>query len=299
MTAVQGLLLGISVLVFIYLGRRHVQARVVLMNGLLLDHRRPRRRAGPGLAVPRLLHGRPCSTAGCTSSASSSGPIYRLLGTSPEQEQTWKRYAGSRRHLLRRSPSASPTPSSASRVRCPLNPQHFGAVGPALGLNTATSFVTNTNWQNYGGETTMSYFSQIGALTVQQFVTPGRRHRGGARHRPRLLQEGTRRPSATSGSTSPAACSTSCSRSPSSAGIIFVGQGAVQTLAGPVNIHNALNGVTQTIARGPDRLHGGHQAARAPTAAGSSTSTRPIPSRTRPASPTCSPSSCCCASRSP
>ena len=54
----------------------------------------------------------------------------------------------------------------------PLNPQHFGAVAPALSFNTATSFVTNTNWQNYGGETTMSYFSQIGALTVQQFVSP-------------------------------------------------------------------------------------------------------------------------------
>jgi len=49
----------------------------------------------------------------------------------------------------------------------PFNPQHFGAVGPALSFNTATSFVTNTNWQNYGGERSMSYFSQMGALTVQ------------------------------------------------------------------------------------------------------------------------------------
>ena len=54
----------------------------------------------------------------------------------------------------------------------PLNPQHLGAVTPALSFNTAASFLTNTNWQNYGGETTMSYFSQIGVLTVQQFVTP-------------------------------------------------------------------------------------------------------------------------------
>ena len=54
----------------------------------------------------------------------------------------------------------------------PLNPQHFGAVPPALSWNTATSFVTNTNWQNYGGEETMSYLSQMIALTVQQFVTP-------------------------------------------------------------------------------------------------------------------------------
>ena len=54
----------------------------------------------------------------------------------------------------------------------PLNPQHLGAVPPALSFNTAASFVTNTNWQNYGGEETMSYFSQIGALTFQQFVSP-------------------------------------------------------------------------------------------------------------------------------
>ena len=53
----------------------------------------------------------------------------------------------------------------------PLNPQHFGAVPQALSFNTITSFMTNTNWQNYGGETTMSYFSQIGVLTVQQFVS--------------------------------------------------------------------------------------------------------------------------------
>jgi len=53
----------------------------------------------------------------------------------------------------------------------PLNPQHLGAVTPALSFNTAVSFLTNTNWQNYGGEETMSYFSQIGVLTVQQFVS--------------------------------------------------------------------------------------------------------------------------------
>ncbi len=53
----------------------------------------------------------------------------------------------------------------------PLNPQHFGAVPPALSFNTVVSFMTNTNWQNYGGEVAMSYFSQIGVLTVQQFVS--------------------------------------------------------------------------------------------------------------------------------
>ena len=116
-------------------------------------------------------------------------PIYRLLGTSPEKEQTWKRYAGS---VVVFSGLSIGITYAILRLQgsLPLNPQHFGAVGPALSWNTAASFVTNTNWQNYGGEETMSYLSQMCSLTVQQFVTPGRRHRGRAGHHPRLLQEG-------------------------------------------------------------------------------------------------------------
>ncbi len=53
----------------------------------------------------------------------------------------------------------------------PLNPQGFGGVPPALAFNTAVSFVTNTNWQNYGGEATMSYLSQMAGLSVQNFVS--------------------------------------------------------------------------------------------------------------------------------
>ena len=97
-------------------------------------------------------------------------PFYRLLGTSPDREQSWKRYAGSTvifsgvfllvGYFLMRIQGS-----------LPLNPQHFGGVTQALGFNTIVSFMTNTNWQNYGGETTMSYFSQIGVLSVQQFVS--------------------------------------------------------------------------------------------------------------------------------
>src|SRR5580700_7296139 len=98
-------------------------------------------------------------------------PVYRALGTGPEHEQTWKRYAGS---MVIFTVIAMSVTYLIIRIQgsLPLNPQHVGAVGSALSFNTATSFVTNTNWQNYGGETTMSYFSQIGALTVQQFVSP-------------------------------------------------------------------------------------------------------------------------------
>jgi K+-transporting ATPase ATPase A chain len=131
-----------------------------------------------------------------------------------------------------------------------LNPQHFGAVGPALSLNTATSFVTNTNWQNYGGETSISYFAQIGALTVQQFVSAA----VGISAAMVMVRGFSRRKSPTIGNfwvdmtrgmfyvLLPIAFI---------AGIVLVGQGAVDTLAGTATFHDALNGVTQTIARGP------------------------------------------------
>ena len=53
----------------------------------------------------------------------------------------------------------------------PLNPQGMGAVSPDSAFNTAVSFVTNTNWQGYGGESTMSYLTQMLALTVQNFLS--------------------------------------------------------------------------------------------------------------------------------
>jgi len=176
-------------------------------------------------------------------------PVYRLLGTGPEHEQTWKRYAGS---VVIFSAISLGMTYLILRVQgsLPLNPQHLGAVSPALSFNTASSFITNTNWQNYGGESTMSYFSQIGALTVQQFVTPA----VGIAVAIGLVRGFSRKNSATIGNfwvditrcilyiLLPMAFI---------AGIIFVGQGAVQTLAGPIVIHNSLNGVTQTIPRGP------------------------------------------------
>jgi len=90
-------------------------------------------------------------------------PVYRALGTSPEQEQNWKRYAGS---LVMFSAVSILITYLIIRIQgsLPLNPQHLGAVAPALSFNTAVSFVTNTNWQNYAGETTMSYLSQMAAL---------------------------------------------------------------------------------------------------------------------------------------
>src|ERR1700678_4179834 len=176
-------------------------------------------------------------------------PVYRLLGTGPEQEQTWKRYAGS---LIIFSAVSMLFTYVIIRIQgsLPLNPQHLGAVGPGLSFNTAASFLTNTNWQNYGGETTMSYFSQIGALTVQQFLSPA----VGIAAAIALVRGFSRRNSPTIGNfwVDVTRCMLYILLPVAFVfGIIFVGQGAVQTLAGPVMPHNSLNGVPQTIARGP------------------------------------------------
>jgi K+-transporting ATPase ATPase A chain len=176
-------------------------------------------------------------------------PLYRALGTSPDQEQSWKRYAGS---LVVFSGVSILLTYLILRIQgsLPLNPQHLGAVAPALSWNTGISFATNTNWQNYAGETTMSYFSQMAALTVQQFVSAA----VGIAVAIALVRGFVRRNSPTIGNfwvditrcmlyvLLPIAFV---------GGIIFVGQGAVQTLSGPIHIHDALNGVTQTIAVGP------------------------------------------------
>ncbi len=176
-------------------------------------------------------------------------PVYRLLGTSPEKEQNWKRYAAS---MVIFSGVCVGVTYLIVRIQgsLPLNPQHLGAVPQALSFNTAVSFMTNTNWQNYGGETTMSYFSQIGALTFEQFVSPAI----GLAVAIAMVRGFSRRNSPTIGNFwvdmtrallyifFPIAFIF---------GIIIVGQGAVQTLAGTVTIHDYLNGVTQVIARGP------------------------------------------------
>jgi K+-transporting ATPase ATPase A chain len=176
-------------------------------------------------------------------------PFYRLLGTSPEQEQSWKRYASS---LVIFSAAFVVVGYLLMRIQgsLPLNPQHIGAVPPALSFNTAVSFMTNTNWQNYGGEEAMSYFSQIGVLTVEQFVSAA----VGIAVAIAMVRGFSRRNSPTIGNfwvditrcmlyiLLPIAFL---------AGILMVGQGAVQTLAGPVRVHDSLNGVTQTIPRGP------------------------------------------------
>ena len=176
-------------------------------------------------------------------------PIYRLIGTAPDREQTWKRYATS---LLVFSGVFLLVDYLIFRVQGSLllDPQHLGAVPPALSWNTAVSFVTNTNWQNYAGETTMSYFSQMGALMVQQFVSAA----VGIAVAIALVRGFARKGSPTIGNfwvDTVRGCLYVLLPVAFVFGIVFVGQGAVQTLAGPAHVTDALNGVTQTIPRGP------------------------------------------------
>ena len=96
--------------------------------------------------------------------------IYRLSGIEAHQQQTWKEYAAA---LLAFSVFGVLVLYGLQRLQhlLPLNPQGLGPVSPDLSFSTATSFTTNTNWQAYGGETTLSYLTQMAGLTWQNFVS--------------------------------------------------------------------------------------------------------------------------------
>jgi potassium-transporting ATPase potassium-binding subunit len=96
--------------------------------------------------------------------------VYRLCGVHTDEEMSWKAYAVG---MLVFNAAGALAVYALQRLQgtLPLNPQHFGAVSQDSALNTAISFVTNTNWQGYAGESTMSYLTQMTALTVQNFVS--------------------------------------------------------------------------------------------------------------------------------
>jgi K+-transporting ATPase ATPase A chain len=96
--------------------------------------------------------------------------IYRLCGTRPDQEMNWKIYALA---MLLFNLLGILLLYALQRLQAalPLNPQALGAITPDSSFNTAVSFVTNTNWQGYGGEVTMSYLTQMLGLAVQNFVS--------------------------------------------------------------------------------------------------------------------------------
>jgi K+-transporting ATPase ATPase A chain len=96
--------------------------------------------------------------------------LYWVAGVRPDQEQHWSRYTLS---LIAFNAAGFLLLYAILRLQhlLPLNPQEFGPMAPDLAFNTAVSFVTNTNWQAYGGETTASHLTQMLGLTTQNFVS--------------------------------------------------------------------------------------------------------------------------------
>ncbi|HVI96735.1 MAG TPA: potassium-transporting ATPase subunit KdpA, partial [Anaeromyxobacter sp.] len=96
--------------------------------------------------------------------------LYGLCGVDPRKEQRWTGYAAS---MLLFSVLGVLVTYGIERLQhvLPFNPQHLGPVPPDLAFNTAVSFTTNTNWQNYGGESTMSYLTQMAGLAWHNFTS--------------------------------------------------------------------------------------------------------------------------------
>ncbi len=96
--------------------------------------------------------------------------VYRLAGVDPSQEMNWKVYAAA---MLMFNIAGLLVVYALQRLQAllPLNPQGMVGVTPDSSFNTAVSFASNTNWQGYGGETTMSYLTQMLGMTVQNFVS--------------------------------------------------------------------------------------------------------------------------------
>ena len=102
------------------------------------------------------------------------GPVergfYALAGIDPTEEQGWRRYA---LHMLLFNAALLAFTYAVLRLQgvLPGNPQGLGGLSPDLAFNTAVSFTTNTNWQSYGGESTMSNLSQMLGLTIHNFLS--------------------------------------------------------------------------------------------------------------------------------
>ncbi len=96
--------------------------------------------------------------------------VYRLAGVREDEDMPWHRYAGA---ALVFNLAGALVVYGLQRAQrwLPLNPAHMGAVSPEVSFNTAVSFATNTNWQAYSGETSLSFLTQMLALTVQNFVS--------------------------------------------------------------------------------------------------------------------------------
>ena len=218
--------------------------------------------------------------------ARSSGSSIACSVRAPRSSRTGSPTRGPRSS----SASCSGSPSTcccALQGSLPFNPEGFGAAPWDVTFNTTTSFVTNTNWQFYGGETTMTYLSQMAGLAVQNFVSAavgiavlvavirGHRARGAQLARELLA------------STSPGRCSTSCCRSRCRRPVPRLPGRDPDAERLPSDSRTLTGGESDPGARAR-RPRRSRSSSSAPTAAGSSTSTPPSRSRTRPRSRTSS-----------
>ncbi len=175
-------------------------------------------------------------------------PLYRLAGVDAAQPQGWPAYALG---LLAFNGLGLLAVYALQRLQgmLPLNPQAMAAVAPDSAFNTAVSFVTNTNWQGYGGESTMSHLTQMLALTVQNFFSAATGIavaaalvRGFARHSsPSVGNVWTDLTRITLWILLPLALAFA---------LLFAGLGVVQTLAAD-RVVQTLEGAPQTLAMGP------------------------------------------------
>jgi K+-transporting ATPase ATPase A chain len=180
------------------------------------------------------------------------GPLergfYRLSGVDPNEEQHWTIYAAA---MLAFSIVGFVVLYAIQRLQgvLPYNPQHLPAVGPDLAFNTSVSFISNTNWQSYVPETTMTYLTQMMGLTMHNFVSAAT----GIALAVALVRGFARRSARTVGNfwTDLVRC-TLYILLPLSivVGLFFVWQGMPQNLHAYVNA-TTLEGAEQTIAQGP------------------------------------------------
>ena len=173
---------------------------------------------------------------------------YWLMGVKEDEEQSWLRYAVA---TLAVTVASLLFTYLVLRLQdhLPLNPQGFGPVAPDLAMNTAISFTTNTNWQNYTGEQTMSYFSQMVGLVMHNFLSAAT----GIALAVALVRGISSRQMKTLGNFYvDATRATLYVLLPIAivAAFVFLSQGAVQTLSNYPVAHT-LEGVQQAIAVGP------------------------------------------------
>ena len=199
-----------------------------------------------GVYIARVFDG--CPAPGDRIFSPVERALYRLGGIDPEREQPWSVYALS---MLAFSCVSVLGLFLLQRVQgaLPLNPTHVGSVAPALAFNAAVSFVTNTNWQSYGGESTMSHLTQMAGLTVQNFVSAA----VGIAVAIAVVRGISCRRSETIGNFwADLTRATTRILLPLARvlALVLAGLGVVQTLSGPATAHTVA-GATQEIFRGP------------------------------------------------